>query len=84
MLFALVVMAGVVLLIAVFNNRREPSWWDRRRPRRKGRSPEMAQRGHSAGDTAATRVLTVALTRAVGVATGAVVVEAEAGLLRAA
>ena len=33
MLFALVVMAGVVGLIAVFNNRREPSWWDGRLPR---------------------------------------------------
>ena len=38
MLFALVVMAGVVLLVAVFNNRREPSWWDGRLPQRKGRS----------------------------------------------
>jgi hypothetical protein len=26
--FALVVMAGLVLLVAVFNNRREPSRWD--------------------------------------------------------
>ena len=33
MLFTfLVVMAGVVGLIAVFNSRREPSWWDRLQP----------------------------------------------------
>src|SRR5262245_49326493 len=30
MLFALVVMAGLVLLVAVVNNRREPSRWDGR------------------------------------------------------
>ena len=35
MLFALVVMAGVLLLTMVFNNRREPSWWDSRLPPRK-------------------------------------------------
>ena len=35
MLFALVVMAGVLLLTIVFNNRREPSWWDSRLPPRK-------------------------------------------------
>ena len=29
MLFALVVMAGVLLLTMVFNNRRRPSRWDR-------------------------------------------------------
>lgn len=39
MLFALVVMAGVVSLIAVFNNRREPSWWDGQLPRPKGSRP---------------------------------------------
>jgi hypothetical protein len=37
MLFALVAMAGVVLLVAVVNNRREPSRWDSRLPQRKGR-----------------------------------------------
>jgi hypothetical protein len=31
MLFALVVMAGVLLVTIVFNNRREPSWWESRR-----------------------------------------------------
>ena len=35
MLFALVVMAGVVLLVAVVNNRREPSRWDSRLPQRR-------------------------------------------------
>lgn len=37
MVFALVVMPGLVLLIAVVNNRREPSRWDSQLPRRKGR-----------------------------------------------
>ena len=36
MLFALVVMAGVLLLAMVVNNRREPSRWDSRLPPRKG------------------------------------------------
>ena len=35
MLFALVVMAGVVLLVAVVNNRRPPSRWESRVPLRK-------------------------------------------------
>ena len=30
MLFALVVMTGIVLLVAVVNNRREPSRWESR------------------------------------------------------
>jgi len=30
MLFALVVMAGILLLTMVFNNRRQPSRWERR------------------------------------------------------
>ena len=45
MLFALVVMAGVLLLTIVFNNRREPSWWDSRlTPRKRNRGGE-GQRG---------------------------------------
>ena len=48
MLFALVVMAGVLLLTIVFNNRREPSWWDSRlTPRKRNRAAE-GQRGCSA------------------------------------
>ena len=38
----------------------------------------MAQRGHSAGETAATRALTVALMSEVGIAAAAMVVEGEA------
>ena len=39
MQIALVVMVGVVLLVAVVNNRRQPSRWDSRLPKRKGRMP---------------------------------------------
>ena len=39
MLIALVVMARLVLLVAVVNNRREPSRWDSRLPQPKRRSP---------------------------------------------
>jgi hypothetical protein len=35
MLFALVVMAGVLFLAMIVNNRRQPSWWDSRLPARK-------------------------------------------------
>jgi hypothetical protein len=39
MLFALVVMAGVLLLAMVFNSRRRPSRWDDRFPRPKDSRP---------------------------------------------
>ena len=51
MLFALVVMAGLVLLVAVVNNRREPSWWDSRLPQRKGRSPADGSAWAFGGDS---------------------------------
>jgi hypothetical protein len=56
MLFTLaVVMAGIVLLVAVVNNRREPSWWDSQLPRRKGRRARdgsaWAFGGDSGGDS---------------------------------
>jgi hypothetical protein len=58
MLFALIVMAGVVLLVAVVNNRREPSWWTAASHNGRAVGPQMDQRGHSA----VTRVVTVGLT----------------------
>ena len=51
MLFALVVMAGIVLLVAVFNNRREPSWWDGRLPQRKRSSPADGSAWAFGGDS---------------------------------
>ena len=53
MLFALVVMAGIVLLVAVVNNRREPSRWDSRLPRRKGRRPADGSAWAFGGDSGA-------------------------------
>ncbi len=56
MLFALVVMAGVLLLAMVVNNRREPSRWDSRlRPRRARRPGDGSTWafGDSGGDCGA-------------------------------
>ena len=54
MLFALVVMAGVLLLTIVFNNRREPSWSDSRlAPRKRSRATDGSAwvfGGDSGGD----------------------------------
>ena len=72
MLFALVVMAGVLLLTIVFNNRREPSWWDSRlTPRKRNRAAE-GQRGCSAVTPVVTGAGAVA-----GMRVGAAMVEAE-------
>jgi hypothetical protein len=51
MLFALVVMAGLVLLVAIFNNLREPAWWDGRLPHRKRRSPADGSAWAFGGDS---------------------------------
>jgi hypothetical protein len=51
MLFALVVMAGVLLLAIVINNRREPSRWDSRLPPRKGSGAADGFSGAFGGDS---------------------------------
>jgi uncharacterized membrane protein YgcG len=53
MLFALVVMAGVLLLVAVFNNRREPSRGDGRLPHRERRRPADGSVWAFSGDSGA-------------------------------
>ena len=55
MLFALVVMAGVLLLVMVVNNRREPSRWESRRSGwddgNTGNGSAWAFGGDSSGDS---------------------------------
>jgi hypothetical protein len=57
MLFALVVMAGVLLLAMVVNNRRQPSRWDRGRSGwddgNTGNGSAWAFSGESGGDSGA-------------------------------
>jgi len=76
MLLALVVMAGVLLLVMVVNNRRQPSRWTGTTAARDGtvEAPEMPLPGHTAVSTRAViRAVTVARMRVVGAATGVVV-----------
>ena len=72
MLFGLVVMAGIVLLKMVFNNRRRPSRWDG------GGSAGDGSPWAYGGGNGGARVRTAAVMPAVGIAEGATGVAAVA------